>query len=119
MIYETVKTINFYLDTRYRSGGTIGSPQFTFPNNLIGLMPQAGEHIRLTLQEAAINIFSGSLVLLALPSVWPWHKIQTSKALHHEKSSPELSAINKNNLHFTNLLFHADKASAVIKNFKL
>jgi len=55
MIYETVKTINFYLDTRYRSGGTIGSPQFTFPNNLIGLMPQAGEHIRLTLQEAAIN----------------------------------------------------------------
>jgi len=55
MIYETVKTINFYLDTTYRSGGTIGSPTFTFPNNLIGMMPQAGEQIRLTLQEAAIN----------------------------------------------------------------
>ena len=55
MIYETVKSILFYLDTRYRSGGTIGAPQFTFPNNLIGLMPQAGEQIRLTLQEAAIN----------------------------------------------------------------
>lgn len=55
MIYETVKSFLFYLDTSKRSGGTIGSPQFVFPNNLIGLQPQAGEKIRLTMQEAAIN----------------------------------------------------------------
>ena len=55
MIYEVVKSILFYLDTSKRSGGSIGSPQFTFPNNLIGLQPQAGEKIRLTLQEAAIS----------------------------------------------------------------
>jgi len=55
MIYEVVKSILFYLDTSKRSGGTIGTPNFTFPNNLIGLQPQAGERIRLTLQEAAIE----------------------------------------------------------------
>ena len=55
MVYETVKSILFYLDTRLRSGGTIGSPQFSFPNNLIGLQPQHGELIRLTMQEASIE----------------------------------------------------------------
>ena len=39
---------------------------------------------------------------------------QKSKALHREKSSPELSAINKNDLHFANLLFDADQRSAVM-----
>ena len=55
MVYETVKSILFYLDTRLRSGGTIGSPQFSFPNNLIGLQPQNGELIKLTMQEASIE----------------------------------------------------------------
>lgn len=55
MVYETIKSILFYLDTRLRSGGTLGSPQFSFPNNLIGLQPQNGELIRLTMQEASIE----------------------------------------------------------------
>ena len=55
MVYETVKSILFYLDTRLRSGGTIGAPQFSFPNNLIGLQPQNGELIKLTMQEASIE----------------------------------------------------------------
>lgn len=55
MVYETVKSILFYLDTRLRSGGTIGAPQFSFPNNLIGLNPQNGELIKLTMQEASIE----------------------------------------------------------------
>jgi len=55
MVYETVRTVLFYLDTRQRSGGTIGSPQFTFPNNLINVKPQNGEKLRLTLQEASIE----------------------------------------------------------------
>lgn len=55
MIYEVTRSILFYLDTEYRSGGTIGAPVFTFPNNLIGIRPQADESIRLTMQEAAIS----------------------------------------------------------------
>lgn len=55
MVYETVRSVLFYLDTRLRSGGTIGSPRFTFPNNLIGIKPQQGEKIRLTMQEASIE----------------------------------------------------------------
>lgn len=55
MVYETVRSVLFYLDTRVRSSGTIGAPRFTFPNNLIGIKPQAGEKIRLTMQEASIE----------------------------------------------------------------
>lgn len=55
MVYETVKSILFYLDTRLRTGGSIGSPTFSFPNNLIGLQPQNGELIKLTMQEASIE----------------------------------------------------------------
>ena len=55
MVYETVRTILFYLDTRFRSGGTIGQPQFTFPNNLIDIKPQDGESLRLTMQEASLE----------------------------------------------------------------
>ena len=55
MVHETVRTVLFYLDTRVRSAGTIGQPRFTFPNNLINIKPQAGESIRLTMQEASIE----------------------------------------------------------------
>jgi len=55
MVFEIVKSLLFYMDTRVRTGGTIGAPQFSFPNNLIGLKPQDGENIRLTLQEASIE----------------------------------------------------------------
>jgi hypothetical protein len=55
MVYETIKSLLFYLDTRQRSGGTLGAPQFSFPNNLVSLRPQNGELIRLTLQEASIE----------------------------------------------------------------
>lgn len=55
MVYETIKSLLFYLDTRVRSSGTIGSPRFSFPNNLIGLQPQNGELIKLTMQEASIE----------------------------------------------------------------
>jgi len=55
MVYETTRSVLFYLNTQQRSGGSIGSPVFTFPNNLINLQPQAGESIRISLQEATIN----------------------------------------------------------------
>jgi len=55
MVYETIRSILFYLDTSKRSGGSIGHPRFVFPNNLIGMQPQAGERIRVTMQEASIN----------------------------------------------------------------
>lgn len=55
MVYETTRSILFYLNTRARSAGSIGSPQFTFPNNLVNLQPQNGELIRLTMQEASIE----------------------------------------------------------------
>jgi hypothetical protein len=55
MVYETVRTVLFYLDTRVRSGGTIGQPVFTFPNNLINVRPQDGESLRLTMQEASLE----------------------------------------------------------------
>lgn len=55
MVYETVRSVLFYLDTRVRSGGTLGSPVFTFPNNLINLQPQNGEQIKLTMQEASME----------------------------------------------------------------
>ena len=55
MVFETVRSVLFYLDTRQRSGGTIGSPDFTFPNNLINVKPQNGEKLRLTMQEASIE----------------------------------------------------------------
>jgi hypothetical protein len=55
MVYETVRTVLFYLDTRVRSGGTIGGPVFTFPNNLINVKPQDGEKLRLTMQEASME----------------------------------------------------------------
>jgi len=55
MVYEIARTVLFYLDTGVRSGGTLGQPQFTFPNNLINIKPQDGETIRLTMQEASIE----------------------------------------------------------------
>ena len=55
MQYEVSKTVLFYLDTAFRSGGTIGEPVFTFPNNLINVLPQKGERLRLTMQEASIE----------------------------------------------------------------
>jgi len=54
-VHENVKSVLFYLDTRVRTGGTIGSPTFTFPNNLIDIRPQKGEQVRLTMQEASIE----------------------------------------------------------------
>ena len=55
MAYETVRTVLFYLNTKVRSGGTIGQPRFTFPNNLININPQNGESVRLTMQEASLE----------------------------------------------------------------
>ena len=55
MVYETVRTVLFYLDTKVRSGGTIGEPEFTFPNNLINVEPQRGERLRLTMQEVSME----------------------------------------------------------------
>jgi hypothetical protein len=55
MVHETTKSLLFYLDIRTRSGGTIESPQFSFPDNLIGLNPQNGELTRLTMQGASIE----------------------------------------------------------------
>ena len=55
MVFETTKSVLFYLDTRVRSSGSIGAPRFTFPNNLIGIKPQQGEKVRLTMQEASIE----------------------------------------------------------------
>ncbi len=47
MVYEIQKSFLFYLDTRYRSGGSLSrpTPVFTFPNNLIAI---DDEKIRLT-----------------------------------------------------------------------
>jgi hypothetical protein len=52
MVYEIKKTYLFFLDTRYRSGGSLGRPIFTFPNNLIAV---ADEKIRLTLNEMSME----------------------------------------------------------------
>jgi|688.fasta_scaffold37676_7 uncharacterized membrane protein YkgB len=49
MAYDIRRTFLFYLDTKYRSSGTLTSPIFNFPNNLIGV--ENDERIRLTLQE--------------------------------------------------------------------
>jgi hypothetical protein len=52
MVYEIRKRFLFYLDTRYRSGGTLSRPVFTFPNNLIAI---ENEKIRLTLNEMSME----------------------------------------------------------------
>jgi hypothetical protein len=52
MVYEIRKTFLFFLDTRYRSGGSLGKPVFTFPNNLIAV---GDEKIRLTLNEMSME----------------------------------------------------------------
>ncbi len=52
MVYEIRKSFLFYLDTRYRSGGTLSRPVFTFPNNLIVI---EDEKIRLTLNEMSME----------------------------------------------------------------
>ena len=52
MVYEIRKSFLFYLDTRYRSGGTLSRPVFTFPNNLIAI---ENEKIRLTLNEMSME----------------------------------------------------------------
>jgi hypothetical protein len=52
MVYEIRKTLLFFLDTRYRSGGSLSRPVFTFPNNLIAI---EDEKIRLTLNEMSME----------------------------------------------------------------
>ena len=52
MVYEIRKTYLFFLDTRYRSGGSLSRPIFTFPNNLIAI---GDEKIRLTLNEMSME----------------------------------------------------------------
>ena len=52
MVYEIRKSFLFYLDTRYRSGGSLSRPVFTFPNNLIAI---EDEKIRLTLNEMSME----------------------------------------------------------------
>ena len=52
MVYEIRKSFLFFLDTRYRSGGTLSRPLFTFPNNLIAI---EDEKIRLTLNEMSME----------------------------------------------------------------
>lgn len=52
MVYQTLRSYNFYLDTADRSGGTIGRPLFLFPNNLFQL--DTRQKIKITLQEATI-----------------------------------------------------------------
>ena len=49
MVFDIRKSFLFYLDTKYRSAGSLTSPIFNFPNNLIGI--ENDERIRLTLQE--------------------------------------------------------------------
>jgi hypothetical protein len=51
-MFDIRKTYNFYLDTKYRSSGSLTSPNFNFPNNLIGI--EDDERIRLTIQEMTI-----------------------------------------------------------------
>lgn len=48
-MFDIRRTFLFYLDTKYKSGGTLTSPIFNFPNNLIGV--ENDERIKLTLQE--------------------------------------------------------------------
>ena len=52
MVFDIRKSFLFYLDTKYRSAGSLTSPIFNFPNNLIGI--ENDERIRLTLQEMTI-----------------------------------------------------------------
>jgi hypothetical protein len=52
MVYEIRKSFLFFLDTRFRSGGSLGQPIFTFPNNLIAV---DDEKIRLTLNEMSME----------------------------------------------------------------
>lgn len=52
MVYEVKKTYLFYLDTRYRSGGSLSRPIFTFPPNLVAVND---EKIRLTLNEMSME----------------------------------------------------------------
>jgi hypothetical protein len=51
-MFDIKRTYNFYLDTKYRSSGSLTSPNFNFPNNLIGINDD--ERIRLTIQEMTI-----------------------------------------------------------------
>jgi len=51
-MFDVKRTFLFYLDTKYRSSGTLTSPNFNFPNNLIGI--EKDERIKLTLQEMTI-----------------------------------------------------------------
>ncbi len=51
-MFDVRRTFLFYLDTKYRSSGTLTSPNFNFPNNLIGI--ENDERIRLTIQEMTI-----------------------------------------------------------------
>jgi hypothetical protein len=55
VVHEIVRSQLFYIDTAQRSGGTIGAPQFSFPNNLVQVKPQESEEIKLTLQEMTIE----------------------------------------------------------------
>jgi hypothetical protein len=48
-MFDIRRTFLFYLGTKYKSGGTLTSPIFNFPNNLIGV--ENDERIKLTLQE--------------------------------------------------------------------
>lgn len=52
MAYEIKKSFLFFLDTKFRSGGTLSSPVFNFPNNLIAIND---EKIRLTLNEMSME----------------------------------------------------------------
>jgi hypothetical protein len=52
MVYEIRKSFLFFLDTRYRSGGSLSRPIFTFPPNLIAI---GDEKIRLTLNEMSME----------------------------------------------------------------
>lgn len=51
-MFDIKRTYNFYLDTKYRSSGSLTSPNFNFPNNLIGINDD--ERIRLTIQEMTL-----------------------------------------------------------------
>lgn len=55
VVHEVVRSQLFYIDTSQRSGGTIGAPEFTFPNNLVQVKRQESEEIQLTLQEMTIE----------------------------------------------------------------
>lgn len=51
-MFDIKRTYNFYLDTKFRSGGDLTSPIFNFPNNLINI--DDDERIKLTIQEMTI-----------------------------------------------------------------